>query len=245
MRSLLAAVLAVCTITLPVNAQEAPVIGTEALAAKMSGPPANWSFTLVDARTQVEFSESHIPGSILVPARLVATKLPEVVKDKARLVVFYCNGPNCTKTVKAAKAALSVGYTNIAEYKEGLPGWGKSGRKTEGAPMKSVEVPAISPAALKEAIGSSNPPFLMDIRDAEEFDKFRIAGAVGIPLDDIAARLAEVPAGKPIVLLDHAGHQSPIAARLLAHLGRKDVKRLDGGILRWQSSGMQVVQASR
>jgi rhodanese-related sulfurtransferase len=239
MRKLLAA-LAACSLAATALAQQAGVIGTDALAAKMSGPPASWSFTLVDARTAVEFSEAHIPGAVLVPARLVGTKLPEIVKDKGSLVVFYCNGPNCTKTVKAAKAATAAGYTNVLEYKEGLPGWGKSGRKTEGAPMKSVEVPAISPAALKEAIGSSNPPFLMDIRDAEEFDKFRIAGAVGIPLDDIAARLAEVPAGKPIVLLDHAGHQSPIAARLLAHLGRKDVKRLDGGILKWQAAGMQV-----
>src|SRR5512134_13483 len=139
MRKLLAA-LAACSLAALVRAQEAPVIATDALAAKMSGPPASWSFTLVDARTAIEFSEAHIPGAVLVPARLVGTKLPEVVKDKGRLVVFYCNGPNCTKTVKAAKAAIAAGYTNVLEYKEGLPGWGKSGRRTEGAPMKSVDV---------------------------------------------------------------------------------------------------------
>jgi rhodanese-related sulfurtransferase len=222
------------------QAQEAPVIGTDALAAKMSGPPSSWGFTLVDARTQVEFGEAHIPGAVLVPARLVATKLPEAVKDKGRLVVFYCNGPNCTKTVKAAKAAVAAGYTNILEYKEGLPGWGKSGRKTEGKPMKSVDAPALSPAALKEAAASKTPPFMMDVRDPEEFSGFRIPGAVSIPLDDISARLKEVPAGRPIVLVDHAGHQVPIAARLLHQLGRADVKRLDGGILRWQSEGLQV-----
>lgn len=235
-----AAALAACSLALATHAQEAPVITTDALAAKMSGPAASWSFTLVDARTQVEFAEAHIPGAILVPARLVATKLPEIVKDKARQVVFYCNGPNCTKTVKAAKAALSVGYTNIHEYKEGLPGWGKSGRKTEGKPMKSVQAPALSPAALKEAMASKDGPFLMDVRDPEEFASFRIAGAVSMPLDDIPARVKEVPAGRAIILLDHAGHQVPIAARLLHHLGRTDVKRLDGGILRWQSEGMQV-----
>ncbi len=240
MRTLLAAVLVVSSLASPAHAQEAPVIGTDALAAKMSGAPAAWGFTLVDARTQVEFAESHIPGAALVPARLVTTKLPELVKDKSRLVVFYCNGPNCTKTVKAAKAALSAGYTNIAEYKEGLPGWGKSGRKTEGKPMKSVEVPAIAPAALKEAAASKNPPFLMDVRDPEEFASFRIAGAVSVPIDEIAARLKEVAPGRTIVILDHAGHQAPIAGRLLNQLGRKDVKRLDGGILRWQSEGMQV-----
>ncbi len=177
---------------------------------------------------------------MLVPARVVTTKLPELVKDRSRLVVFYCNGPNCTKMVKAAKAAAAAGYTNIAEYKEGLPGWGKSGRPTAGKPMPSVEAAAITPAALKEAVETKNPPFLMDVRDPEEFASFRIPGAVSMPIDEVAARLKEVAPGRAIVLLDHAGHQVPVAARLLAQLGRKDVKRLDGGILRWQADGMQV-----
>jgi rhodanese-related sulfurtransferase len=239
MRKLLAA-LAACSLAATALAQQAGVIGTDALAAKMSGPPASWSFTLVDARTAVEFSEAHIPGAVLVPARLVGTKLPEIVKDKGSLVVFYCNGPNCTKTVKAAKAATAAGYTNVLEYKEGLPGWGKSGRPTAGTPMKSVDVPLVSVAALREAAASKNPPFVMDVRDPEEYASFRIPGAVSIPLDDIAARLGEVAPGRAIVLVDHAGHQVPIAGRLLHKLGRTDVKRLDGGILRWQSEGMQV-----
>ena len=237
---LFAAALAAFTMTFPAHAEDFRVIATDALAAKMSGPPASWDFTLVDARTQVEFAESHIPGALLVPARSVTTKLPEVVKDKTRLVIFYCNGPNCTKTVKAAKAASAAGYMNILEYKEGLPGWGKSGRATAGKPMASVEVTALTPAALKEAVASKNPPFLMDIRDPEEFASFRIQGAVSMPVDDIQARLKEVAPGRTIILLDHAGHQAPVAGRLLAHLGRKDVKRLDGGILRWQADGMQV-----
>ena len=239
---LFAAALAAFTMTFPAHAEDFRVIATDALAAKMSGPPASWDFTLVDARTQVEFAESHIPGALLVPARSVTTKLPEVVKDKTRLVIFYCNGPNCTKTVKAAKAASAAGYMNILEYKEGLPGWGKSGRPTEGKPMPSVDVPAISPAALQEAVASKNGPLLIDVRDPEEFASFRIAGAASMPIDEIEARLKEVPAGRAIILVDHAGHQTPLAGRLLAKLGRKEVKRLDGGILRWQSDGLAIAK---
>lgn len=240
MRTWFLAALAASFLASPAHAQEATVIGTEALAGKMSGPPSGWGFTLVDARTQVEFSESHIPGAVLVPARLVGTRLPELVKDRSRLVVFYCNGPNCTKTVKAAKAALAAGYRKVAEYKEGLPAWGKSGRPTEGKPMKAVDVPAVTPGALKAAMASGAPPFVMDVRDPEEFATFRIAGTVGVPIDDISARLKEVAPGRPIVLVDHAGHQTPVAARLLRHLGRADVKRLDGGLLRWQADGLPL-----
>jgi rhodanese-related sulfurtransferase len=61
-----------------------------------------------------------------------------------------------------------------------------------------------------------------------------------MPIDEISARLKEVAPGRAIVVVDHAGHQTPVAARVLGHLGRTGVKRLDGGILRWQSDGMQV-----
>ncbi len=218
------------------------VIGTETLATRMKGDPAGWDFTLVDARTRVEFSESHIPGAVLVPARSVATELPRLVKDRARLVVFYCNGPNCTKTVVAAKAATAAGYSNVLEYKEGLPGWGKSGRPTAGKRMPSFDAPTIAPAALQEALASSRPPFAMDIRDVQEFGAFHLDGAVSIPLDDIEARLKQVEPGRAIVIVDHAGHQAPIAARLLRQLGRSDVKRLDGGMLRWQADGLPLAR---
>lgn len=219
------------------------VIATQELLKRMTGPAERWDFTLVDARTAVEFGEAHIPGSINVAASRTSKRLPEVVKDRSRAVVFYCNGPNCTKTVKAAKSALAAGYTDVWEYKDGLPGWGKAGQKIEGKPLPAVDAAPLTPQSLQSLLAGPNPPALVDIRDVEEFDAFHIQGATSLPLDEIAARLARaVPAGRSIVVVDHAGHQAPVAARLLSSLGRKDLKRLDGGILRWQGDGLTVAQ---
>jgi rhodanese-related sulfurtransferase len=225
------------------RAQDFKVIGTEELAKRMAAPPASWDFALIDTRTQVEFSESHIPGAALLPARLVGTKLPGLIKDKAKTVVFYCNGPNCTKTVKAAKAAASIGYTNIIEYKEGLPGWARSGRKTEGHPLPAFDAALVSPSDLKAALAAPNAPALVDIRDVEEYAAFHIGQAISVPLDDVAAWAKKAPAGRGIVIVDHAGHQAPSAARVLRDAGRSDVRRLDGGILKWQSQGLPTVAA--
>ena len=69
-------------------------ITTAELAARTSAaPPARWNFTIVDARTRVEYEESHIIGAINCPAGLAQSHLPRLVKDKARQLVFYCNGP--------------------------------------------------------------------------------------------------------------------------------------------------------
>ncbi|HUL57698.1 MAG TPA: rhodanese-like domain-containing protein [Anaeromyxobacteraceae bacterium] len=225
------------------RAQEFKVIGTEELAAKLAAVPSSWDFVLVDARTQVEFSEAHIQGSVLVPARLVSTKLPGVAKDRSRTVIFYCNGPNCTKTVKAGKAAAAIGYTSILEYKEGLPGWAKSGRKTEGRPLPAFDAPVIAAAELKALLAGGTPPVLVDIRDPEEHASFHVAESISVPIDDLAAWAKKAPAGRSIVIMDHAGHQAPVAARVLHDAGRSDLKRLDGGILKWQGQGLPVVAA--
>jgi rhodanese-related sulfurtransferase len=230
-------------LAVPALGQELKVIGTEELAAKLSAPPASRDFVLVDARTQVEFSESHIAGAVLVPARLVPTSLPAVVKDRKQAVIFYCNGPNCTKTVKAAKAAAAIGYTNVIEYKEGLPGWAKSGRKTEGRPMPAFDAPAISVAELKRLLDGPKPPVLVDIRDPEEYATFHISQAISVPIDDVGAWARKAGAERAIVIVDHAGHQTPVAARAIHEAGRSDLRRVDGGVLKWQASGLPIVAA--
>jgi rhodanese-related sulfurtransferase len=225
------------------RAEDFKVIGTEELAQKLAAPPSSWDFALIDTRTQVEFSEAHIPGASLIPARVIGKKLPGLVKNKAQTVVFYCNGPNCTKTVKAAKAAAAIGYTRIVEYKEGLPGWARSGRKTEGRPLAPFDAPLVSASELKASLANPKAPAVIDIRDPEEYGAFHIAEAISVPLDDVAAWAKKAPAGRAIVIVDHAGHQAPAAARVLHEAGRSDFRRLDGGILKWQTQGLPVIAA--
>lgn len=226
----------------PLAGAEEKTITTPQLIAKLSGPAAKRDFTLLDARTAVEFKEAHIPGAISLPARAVAAQLPKIVKSKAAQVIFYCNGPNCTKSTMAAKAALADGYTNVVEFREGMPGWGESGQKIEGTPLPSFDAPLISAADLKAALAGKDAPVLVDVRDPEEFPGFHIAQAVNVPLDDLAAYGAKkLPAGRAVVVVDHAGHQTLVAGRVLHSLGRADVKRLDGGTLKWQAAGFPVV----
>jgi rhodanese-related sulfurtransferase len=220
------------------RAQEVKTISTAELKAKAGPAPSAWDFTLVDSRTETEFNEGHIPGAVLVPAKQTAEKLPAVAKDKAKLVIFYCNGPGCTKSLKGAKAAAAAGYSNIREYNEGLPAWRAAGLKVDGTPLPDVPLPLVAPAALQAQLASK--PFLLDIRDADEFAKFHVDGSVNVPLDSIAKRISEIPAGK-VYLLDHIGHQAPIAARLLAKLGRRDLAKLDGGVMAWSDAGLPTV----
>jgi len=237
----------VCTLAAAAGrAEEAPLnfITTEQLAARAKGAPASWNFTIVDARSRVEYGEGRVPGAINCPASEATQLLPKLVKDRARELIFYCNGPNCTKSQKAARAALALGYKRVLEYNEGLPAWGKAKLPLDGKPLAAFEAPAIAPEALAEARAKPGAPVVIDVRDRVEYDAFHVLGAISMPLDSIRLRYKELPKDREVVISCHAGHQSPIGARLLHSLGRSDLKRLDGGVIAWQQKGLPTESGS-
>ena len=78
---------------------------------------------LCDARSAEGYEKGHIETAINTPARSgdeIASSLPT---DKNTQLVFYCGGPQCSASTKAAKVAMKLGYKNVAEYKGGYPEW--------------------------------------------------------------------------------------------------------------------------
>src|SRR5437899_4798939 len=222
------------------RADEAPLtyIGTQELAAKMRA--SAWTFTVIDARARVEYDEAHIPGAISVPAPDVAVLLPKQIKDRRRELIFYCNGPKCTKSQKAARAAIALGYRNVLEYNEGMPGWGKAKMPIAGTPLPPVDVPAVAAGDLAAQLKSGEHPFILDLRDAQEFSAYHLKGAVNIPLDELERRLPEIPKTAEIVIACHAGQQSIVGPRLLHHLRIVGLRILDGGIVEGQQQGLPL-----
>ena len=52
--------------------------------------------------------------------------------DKAKPVIFACNGAECWKSYKAAKVAAEKGYKSVYWLRGGLPEWIEAGLPTEG-----------------------------------------------------------------------------------------------------------------
>ena len=97
--------------------------------------------TLLDLNGSESFKKAHIPGAIDFEANQKDLKkqLPE---DKETLIVAYCGGPKCGAWQRGAKAAKSLGYTNVKHFKDGLSGWlakGTHDLKKESAPKESTK----------------------------------------------------------------------------------------------------------
>jgi rhodanese-related sulfurtransferase len=100
------------------------------------------------------------------------------------------------------------------------------------------EVETISRAELAERLGRGDV-VLVDVRPHEEFEAGHIEGALSVPIDEFAKRLAELPAEHEIV----AYCRGPFCAyahdavRQLQAAGR-EAKRLDVGWPEWRLAGL-------
>ena len=96
-------------------------------------------------------------------------------------------------------------------------------------------IPHLGPAELRNwRADSSRPqPVLIDVREPWEFAYCHIDGSLSIPLGQLAARIDEVPAGRPLVMVCHHGHRSFHAAATLRHAGFTQVHNLRGGVEEW------------
>jgi len=90
----------------------------------------------------------------------------------------------------------------------------------------------ISAAELAGMLGTDDEPYLLDVRESDEVAAWAFPGAVNIPLGEIAERLGEVPADRPVVVLCASGSRSLPAAAALARTGR-EAANLTGGMMAW------------
>ena len=79
------------------------------------------------------------------------------------------------------------------------------------------------------------PPFLLDVREAWEWDISNLApqGAVLIPMGDVGARLHEIPRDRQIIVHCRTGVRSGDIASQLWRAGYRDVLNMEGGINDW------------
>jgi NADPH-dependent 2,4-dienoyl-CoA reductase/sulfur reductase-like enzyme/rhodanese-related sulfurtransferase len=80
----------------------------------------------------------------------------------------------------------------------------------------------------------TNAPYILDVRDTDEFEEEHIPGAVNIPLADLRKKHASLPEKKEIWTHCFVGKRSYYAARILAQKGFK-IHNLSGGYRMYQA----------
>lgn len=93
----------------------------------------------------------------------------------------------------------------------------------------------IAPAELAawRADAARAAPLLVDVREPWEYARCRIEGSLSVPLQELPARLAELPPERELVMVCHHGNRSRHAARWLQPQRFPAVHNLRGGVEAW------------
>lgn len=101
---------------------------------------------------------------------------------------------------------------------------------------------AIDSQDLRERLGSTAPPRVLDVRTPGEFETAHIAGAYNVPLDLLREHRDEIVSHlhEDVVLVCRSGQRAAQAQETLRAAGLRNVHILDGGITAWEAEGFAV-----
>lgn len=119
-------------------------------------------------------------------------------------------------------------------------------------PRVLAGVPFAKPADLKQRLDRREDVLVIDVRGADEFtgDLGHIAGSLNLPLPNLAGRLGEMKealgeyADTPVYVVCRTANRASTAARQLKKAGLRDIRVLDGGMVRWKREGLPTTRTA-
>jgi rhodanese-related sulfurtransferase len=108
--------------------------------AKFRAALADPNTIVFDARPEAEFAVSHVPGARSVPGKpglsdaqytADSSRVIQMVPDRSRQLVLYCNGPFCGRSRRFGAELRNAGYKNVWRYQLGIPTWRALGGATQ------------------------------------------------------------------------------------------------------------------
>ena len=82
--------------------------------------------------------------------------------------------------------------------------------------------------------------YLLDVRTVEEWNEYHAPNTTLIPLDELAARVNELPKDQPIVVVCRSGNRSQTGRDILLGAGF-NAASMNGGLNAWRDSGYPTV----
>ncbi|MDQ0010661.1 rhodanese-related sulfurtransferase [Luteibacter jiangsuensis] len=102
----------------------------------------------------------------------------------------------------------------------------------------------LSRDALAARMAAHETPLLLDVRTPAEYREGHLAGALNVPVDEVAARhgVLGIPHDRELVVYCKTGKRAARARETLQSLGYTHVELLDGSANAWRAEGRPLVQ---
>lgn len=179
---------------------------------------------LVDVRTDLQFDDVHIEGSISVPSfgAGFGSKLAWLADHDEELVFV---GRDDADGRRAARLALAVGLRRIG----GLLAGGMTNWRQEGHPLDHTD--RVAARELESWVAREPNLQVLDVRERGEWEAGHLPGSLSAPWHDLTELPAALDSTRPVAVICAAGARAGTAASLLKRLGVEDVIHVvDGGV---------------
>jgi rhodanese-related sulfurtransferase len=182
---------------------------------------------LIDARAPLATARGHIQGAVSLTPETVKAALARFPAKalKPPFMVYDAGDGAAARAVAKQINAAGYGFVNIVPG--GIAVWSRAGFATQaGVPNQTVTYapkPRPGEIAVEEfkKLAAATPAgvLILDVRNTEEAKTGMIPGAMLIPDEELAARLAEVPKGKRIITHCSTGVRAEMAYHKLKAAG--------------------------
>ncbi len=192
---------------------------------------------VVDARTDQQFDDAHIPGSISIPMLSAGfgSRLAWLADRDQQIVIV---GRDDDDGRLAARLAVAVGISNFA----GFLGGGMTSWRQEKRDVERIE--RLPLTELKDRIDEDDIQVL-DVRERTEWEAGHIPGSVFEPWHDIDGVPDDLDSSRPVAVICGSGQRAAVGASLIQRFGATDVIHvIDGGVPKWKQLGLPIEPAS-
>ena len=189
---------------------------------------------LVDVRTDLQFDEAHVPGSVCVTVLHAGfgTRLAWIADLEQPVVLI---GRDDEDARAAAKLATAVGIRKLGGYLTG----GMTSWRAEHRDVGKIE--RLRAQDLAGRLEQDPSMQVLDVREQTEWDAGHLPGSAHMPYHDLREVPAAIDPDRPVAAICSSGQRSVVAASLLKRLGVEGVVHVaDGGVGTWERQGRRL-----
>ncbi|MCC9604856.1 MBL fold metallo-hydrolase [Blastopirellula sp. JC732] len=184
---------------------------------------------VIDITPSAQFGEAHVPGTINIPAKMMAQWAGFFVnyEEPIYLVADADSLPGCLTSLRSIGIDLVSGYFDMQAV------------RTAG--LRDESYANATPADLQAAIDGKHA-VLLDVRSETEFQQGHIPGAQHRFLGKLLRNMGDLDDSQSYIVQCQSGGRSAIAASLLQRAGL-DVTNMSGGYLAWNAAEFPVLHS--